>query len=133
MNSWFAANVLGPTREAEPAAPTYFIIALSKRNRSINELRKFLFFRLEKFLNSETDGFTVETWRNEPRESADFKCVRLQSGEKSDSDGETPCDGVITKDDKKFRSRSRSLVRSRLLRTRDVMFTGQNDTAERQR
>jgi len=53
-------------------------------------------------------------------EPADFKC-KPAVGEKSDSDGEKPCD-ESTKDNKKFRSRSRSLVRSRLLRTKNVMF-----------
>lgn len=128
FKSWLT-TVLGPICEAEPAALAKYIFALLKRDRPINELQKFLLSQLEEFLNSETEGFTtilVETLRNESYlndEPVDVKCETAvtSSGEKSDS-GEKPCDKQI-KDDEKPRSRSRSLVRSRSPRIKDVKFT----------
>lgn len=125
---WLTA-VLGPICEAEPAALAKYIFALLKRDRPINELQKFLLSQLEEFLNSETEGFTavlVETLRNESYlndEPADIKCepAVTSSGEKSDT-GEKPCDKPL-RDDEKPRSRSRSLVRSRSPRSKDLKFT----------
>lgn len=124
-------NVLGPICEAEPAALAKYIFALLKRDRPINELQKFLLSQLEEFLSNETEGFTavlVETLRSESylnEAPADVKICEAavtSSGEKSDS-GEKPCDKPPAKDDEKPRSRSRSLIRSRSPRTKDVKFT----------
>lgn len=130
FKTWLTA-VLGPICEAEPAALAKYIFALLKRDRPINELQKFLLSQLEEFLNEETDGFTkllVETLRNESYLNDDLIDIKgetavTSSGEKSDT-GEKPVDKlVITRDDEKPRSRSRSLVRSRSPRTKDVKFT----------
>lgn len=128
FKTWLTA-VLGPICEAEPAALAKYIFALLKRDRPINELQKFLVSQLEEFLNNETEGFTsllVETLRNESYLNDDPVDVKSEaavtsSGEKSDS-GEKPSDKTI-KDDEKPRSRSRSLVRSRSPRNKDIKFT----------
>lgn len=130
FKTWLTA-VLGPICEAEPAALAKYIFALLKRDRPINELQKFLLSQLEEFLNNETDGFTkllVETLRNESYLNDDPVDVKgetavTSSGEKSDS-GEKPIVDrpIIVRDDEKPRSRSRSLVRSRSPRTKDVKF-----------
>lgn len=128
FKTWLTA-VLGPICEAEPAALAKYIFALLKRDRPINELQKFLVSQLEEFLNNETEGFTsllVETLRNESYlndDSVDIKgeTAVTSSGEKSDT-GEKPPDKAI-KDDEKPRSRSRSLVRSRSPRNKDLKFT----------
>lgn len=133
---WLTA-VLGPICEAEPAALAKYIFALLKRDRPINELQKFLLSQLEEFLNNETDGFTkllVETLRNEsylnddPATIVDIKSdtAVTSSGEKSDT-GEKQQPVVdkpplVVKDEEKPRSRSRSLVRSRSPRAKDVKF-----------
>jgi len=130
FKTWLTA-VLGPICEAEPAALAKYIFALLKRDRPINELQKFLLSQLEEFLNNETDGFTkllVETLRNESYLNDDPVDVKgetavTSSGEKSDS-GEKPIvdKPIIVRDDEKPRSRSRSLVRSRSPRMKDVKF-----------
>lgn len=128
FKSWLT-TVLGPICEAEPAALAKYIFALLKRERPINELQKFLLSQLEEFLNNDTETFTallVETLKNESYlndDPVEIKCetVVTSSGEKSDT-GEKLNDKPI-KDDEKPRSRSRSLVRSRSPRAKEVKFT----------
>ncbi|XP_025414837.1 RNA-binding protein 26 [Sipha flava] len=126
---WLTA-VLGPVCEAEPAALAKYIFALLKRDRPINELQKYLLSQLEEFLNNDTEHFTallVETLKNESYLNDDPVDVKSEtavtsSGEKSDT-GEKLCDKPIKEEVEKPRSRSRSLVRSRSPRTKDVKFT----------
>lgn len=128
FKTWLTA-VLGPVCEAEPAALAKYIFALLKRDRPINELQKYLLSQLEEFLNNDTEHFTVllvETLKNESylnNDPADIKSetVVTSSGEKSDT-GEKLCEKPI-KDEEKPRSRSRSLVRSRSPRNKDLKFT----------
>lgn len=139
FKTWLTA-VLGPICEAEPAALAKYIFALLKRDRPIGELQKFLLSQLEEFLNNETEEFTtllVETLRNEsylndepPSAAVDVDktdtAVNTSSGEKSDTGENKPttADKPSTfRDDDKPRSRSRSLVRSRSPRAKDVKFT----------
>jgi len=131
FKTWLTA-VLGPICEAEPAALAKYIFALLKRDRPINELQKFLLSQLEEFLNNETDGFTkllVETLRNESylndHSVVDIKgetIVVTSSGEKSDTGEKPVADKPIVRDEEKPRSRSRSLVRSRSPRIKDIKF-----------
>lgn len=128
FKTWLTA-VLGPVCEAEPAALAKYIFALLKRDRPINELQKYLLSQLEEFLNNDTEHFTVllvETLKNESylnNDSVDVKSetVVTSSGEKSDT-GEKLCEKPI-KEEEKPRSRSRSLVRSRSPRNKDIKFT----------
>ncbi|VVC40793.1 PWI domain,Zinc finger, CCCH-type,RNA recognition motif domain [Cinara cedri] len=128
FKSWLT-TILGPICEAEPAALAKYIFALLKRDRPINELQKFLLSQLEEFLNNETETFTillVETLRNESYLTEDLgdnktEIAVTSSGEKSDT-GEKFIDKSF-KEEEKPRSRSRSLVRSRSPRIKDVKFT----------
>lgn len=137
FKSWLTA-VLGPICEAEPAALAKYIFALLKRDRPINELQKFLISQLEEFLNNETETFTsvlVETLRNESYLNDDLPvaeaavetaAVVTSTREKSVA-GDKPCaakpEATVKEEAEKPRSRSRSLVRSRSPRTKDVKFT----------
>lgn len=128
FKSWLTA-VLGPICEAEPAALAKYIFALLKRDRPINELQKFLLSQLEEFLNNETETFTIllvdtlrnESYLNEVLGDHRTEIAVTSSGEKSDT-GEKPIDKPF-KEEEKPRSRSRSLVRSRSPRVKDVKFT----------
>lgn len=128
FKTWLTA-ALGPICEAEPAALAKYIFALLKRDRPINELQKYLLSQLEEFLNNDTEHFTVllvETLKNESYLNDDPVDVKSEtavtsSGEKSDT-GEKLCDKPI-KEEEKPRSRSRSLVRSRSPRIKDIKFT----------
>lgn len=109
LKSWLIAS-LKSICIAKFAILAKYIIWLLKIDQSINELKKLLLSRLEKFLNNKTETFvTLLVGTLQHKSYLNDNLVNSKTDKSTD--------------DKKFRSMSRSLIRSTSLKTKDTMST----------